>query len=272
MDNLEQLGNLLQQAQEEFEQLPNQYTKGKLDAVVALYKAEVSSLSQPNLTQNPLGVYNLQNQQMQKYGVPDQTVDMLRNVQQYQGNVQSKHDPVLEAVETTNNLLVDILDVLRANNKNISYEAEKAFRIQQEHKILEDVQKEQPKHHWNQSFGQRMQGQTPPQTGYEQTNRNPQHPSNQPQAPYGSNERFAQIQQEQKQRHPNEDEYQAPPEENYIDPETGYQGVVRKIGNSINIDDDTPQTVEQWNQQGQRPQVYMARPNDNELEDLGPGQ
>ncbi len=260
MDKLEMLGNMLEEAQKAYNELPNQYTRGQVEGLAKAYRQAVNDLT--DLTQPPVVLDygqipgpNISFQpNMQKYGVPPENFNKKENF--------NREAEILENIYI---ILVDIKDILRANNNSLSDEAQKIFDLQQKTNKMEDIKKhweemqpEEPDaghNKWNQSFGQRLQGNAQP-------------------APYGSRERLAQIQHEQiHSANKYTQENTSPADEEYIDPETGHTGRIRRIGQTINVDEDPEgvierKTVEQWEKQ---PRVYTS-PQFDDLEDLSPGQ
>lgn len=276
MDKLEMLGNMLQQAQNDYDQLPNQHTKGFLDGIARQYTQAIQELQQPSRTQNePDYGQNLGQQPMQKYGVP-----------------AKKPTPAVTELVNIQGVLADILAELKALNSRTSAEAQRLFDIEQKTRILDDVETEADDfdeeddasehtdaghQNWNKSFGQRMQGNATQS------------------APYGSRERLQQLAEEQNNRqipqevkvaqYPAEvsyeaekqayEQYVAPPEEDYMDPESGHAGKMRRIGRTVNVDDEPQQpqkkSVAEWDKtRGNQP--YTTQGDDYGLEDLQPGQ
>ncbi len=279
MDKLEMLGNMLEEAQKAYNELPNQYTRGQVEGLAKAYRQAVNDLT--DLTQPPVVLDygqspgpNISFQpNMQKYGVPPEHFNKKENF--------NREAEILENIYI---ILVDIKDILRANNNSLSAEAQEIFDLQQKTNKMEDIKKyweekldesskeetedahdavrlhEMGHQTWNKTFGQRLQGNVQPQ---------------QP-ASYGSPERLAQLMQEQellKEAISERIQSDTPADEEYIDPETGHTGRIRRIGQAINVDEEPEgvierKTVEQWEKQ---PRVYTS-PQFDDLEDLSPGQ
>lgn len=259
------LGNMLEEAQKAYNELPNQYTRGQVEGLAKAYRQAVNDLT--DLTQPPVVLDygqipgpNISFQpNMQKYGVPPEHFNKKENF--------NREAEILENIYI---ILVDIKDILRANNNSLSDEAQKIFDLQQKTNKMEDIKKhweemqsEEPDaghNKWNQSFGQRLQGNVQPQ---------------QP-ASYGSPERLVQLMQEQellKKAISERIQSDTTADEEYIDPETGHTGRIRRIGQTINVDEEPEgvierKTVEEWEKQ---PRVYTS-PQFDDLEDLSPGQ